>query len=208
VESRPSSPLSPSPSERKQAQPVEERERRGLFEPVLSACLVLNPRSQPLPSVLLKLGLNSLVSVFASSSSCQVTVYIKNKGPEAYQPEKYGSEIIVERNLSREGQGGYKIKSSKTKPYKTVSTKREELDRILDHLNIQVSLSAKKRFGPDEKRADDALASRDDRSTTQSTSSRKMLLELSSPSPTTRPNMRFVSLAISSSPILYPCNPS
>lgn len=67
-----------------------------------------------------------------------MTVTIKNKGFEAFQPEVYGDHIVVERNVFRDGKvaGGYKLKSDKTG--KVVSTKREDLDHILDHMNIQV----------------------------------------------------------------------
>lgn len=66
-----------------------------------------------------------------------MTVTLKNQGFEAYHHDIYGDHIIVERLVYREGgAGGYKIKSEKTG--KIVSTKREELDKILDHMNIQV----------------------------------------------------------------------
>lgn len=63
---------------------------------------------------------------------------IKNKGFEAYREDLYGDSIVVERNVFRDGKvsGGYKIKSGKTN--KTISTKRDDLDAILDHMNIQV----------------------------------------------------------------------
>jgi hypothetical protein len=74
----------------------------------------------------------------SASSACRVTVTIKNKGFEAFRADLYGESIIVERNVFRDGKvsGGYKIKSGLTG--KIVSTKRDDLDAILDHMNIQV----------------------------------------------------------------------
>ncbi|KAL7417414.1 hypothetical protein BDY24DRAFT_374788 [Mrakia frigida] len=71
-----------------------------------------------------------------------VTVHLKNQGPEAYRHDVYGDEIIVARAIHRTGAAStYKIKSSlgpKGKEKKTISSKRDELDRVLDHMNIQV----------------------------------------------------------------------
>ena len=68
-------------------------------------------------------------------SWAEVTVSIKNEGDDAYKPEVYGRSIIITRNFTKSGSSSYKIKS---KDGKTVSTKKEELARILDHMNIQV----------------------------------------------------------------------
>lgn len=65
----------------------------------------------------------------------QVTVKIINKGTDAYKPDVYGEFIMVERRISKNGSSGYKIKTSGGK---TVSTKREELIAICDHMSIQV----------------------------------------------------------------------
>jgi hypothetical protein len=75
-----------------------------------------------------------------------VTVHIKNTGPEAYRHDEYGDEIVVQRDFHRTGAAsGYKIQSTrkgkKQRDWRTVSTKREELNKILDHMNIQVSLA-------------------------------------------------------------------
>jgi structural maintenance of chromosomes protein 6 len=65
----------------------------------------------------------------------QVIVKISNKGSDAYRPDLYGESIIIERRISKDGASGYKIKSASGK---TVSTKREELTAICDHMSIQV----------------------------------------------------------------------
>ena len=41
-----------------------------------------------------------------------VTVKLQNKGPDAFKPEVYGTSIIIERELTKEGATSYKIKSS------------------------------------------------------------------------------------------------
>jgi structural maintenance of chromosomes protein 6 len=47
----------------------------------------------------------------------------------------FGDVIAIERRFSKDGGSGYKIKS---KSGQTISTKREDLDEILDHFNLQV----------------------------------------------------------------------
>ncbi|RKO86787.1 P-loop containing nucleoside triphosphate hydrolase protein, partial [Blyttiomyces helicus] len=68
------------------------------------------------------------------ATSGQVTVKLRNKGQDAYKPEVYGDVIAVERNLVMEGSGSYKIRSAKGV---VISTKRDELINICDHLRIQ-----------------------------------------------------------------------
>ena len=43
--------------------------------------------------------------------------------------------IIVERRINKDGGSGYKLKSSKGV---VISTKREDLNALLDHFNIQI----------------------------------------------------------------------
>ena len=64
-----------------------------------------------------------------------MTVVLKNQGEEAYRPQDYGKSIIITRRFTKEGSSSYKIKS---KDGRVVSTKREELSAICDHMNIQV----------------------------------------------------------------------
>jgi len=44
--------------------------------------------------------------------SAEVRVTLRNIGREAYRPEVYGSSIVVERLISNDGTGSYKIKSN------------------------------------------------------------------------------------------------
>ncbi|KAJ3044118.1 Structural maintenance of chromosomes protein 6 [Rhizophlyctis rosea] len=62
-----------------------------------------------------------------------VTVRIRNKGTEAYKPHEYGDFIEIERRINREGQNSYKISSADGR---TISTKKEELVEICNHMAI------------------------------------------------------------------------
>jgi structural maintenance of chromosomes protein 6 len=68
-------------------------------------------------------------------SMAEVSISIKNQGDEAFKPDIYGDSIIVTRRFTKEGSSSYKIKSADGK---LVSTKRDELSAICDHMNIQV----------------------------------------------------------------------
>ena len=68
-------------------------------------------------------------------SAGEVAIHLKNQGEEAYKHDLYGDSIVITRRFTREGSSSYKIKS---KDGKLVSTKREELSAICDHMNIQV----------------------------------------------------------------------
>jgi hypothetical protein len=100
--------------------------------------LVVDQVSNP-SSVKVNRMYSSLASMFTVlnklSSVAEVTVRIKNQGDEAYRPQDYGKSIIITRKFTKEGSTTWKIKS---KDGKVVSTKKEELARICDHMNIQV----------------------------------------------------------------------
>lgn len=64
-----------------------------------------------------------------------MTITIKNQGEEAYKPKEYGKSILITRRFSKEGSSTWKIQS---KDGKTISTKKDELAAICDHMNIQV----------------------------------------------------------------------
>jgi chromosome segregation ATPase len=63
-----------------------------------------------------------------------VAVKIKNNGDMAYQPNDYGKSIIVERHFTQTG-SGFKIKNAQGK---TMSTKRAELENIVDFFALQL----------------------------------------------------------------------
>ncbi|KAI8939595.1 hypothetical protein NX059_003359 [Plenodomus lindquistii] len=64
-----------------------------------------------------------------------VTVRIKNQGQLAYKPLQYGKSIIVERHFNRSGTSGFKLKDQSGR---VVSTKKAELEDILDAFSMQI----------------------------------------------------------------------
>ena len=60
---------------------------------------------------------------------------IKNQGQSAYKHEEYGDHIIVERQFSRSGASGFKIKSSTGR---IITTKKMDLDDICDNFALQI----------------------------------------------------------------------
>jgi chromosome segregation ATPase len=78
-------------------------------------------------------NLKSLIKEGKDHSS--VLVRIKNQGTLAYKPLQYGTSIIVERHFSRSGTSGFKLKDYAGK---IVSTKKSELEDILDAFSMQI----------------------------------------------------------------------
>lgn len=64
-----------------------------------------------------------------------LVVRIKNAGSDAYQPEIYGDTIIVERNFSKNGTSGFKIKSSAGL---VVASTKQEVDEITEWYAMQI----------------------------------------------------------------------
>ncbi|KAF5369472.1 hypothetical protein D9758_002614 [Tetrapyrgos nigripes] len=66
----------------------------------------------------------------------EITISLKNQGQEAFKPEEYGKSILITRRFTRDGSSTWKIRNHDGK--KVISTKRNELAAICDHMNIQV----------------------------------------------------------------------
>ncbi|PYH41146.1 DNA repair protein SMC6 [Aspergillus saccharolyticus JOP 1030-1] len=66
--------------------------------------------------------------------SATIVVRIKNQGDGAYMPDDYGKSIVIERYFSKNGTSGFKIKSESGR---IVSTKKTELDSIIDYFTLQ-----------------------------------------------------------------------
>lgn len=65
-----------------------------------------------------------------------LSVSIKNQGESAYKHDIYGDTIVVERHFARKGNvSGFKIKSSTGS---LISTKRQEVDEIVEYFALQV----------------------------------------------------------------------
>jgi len=46
-----------------------------------------------------------------ASSYAQVSIKLRNRGHDAYKPKEYGQSITVERRITSDGSGSYKLKS-------------------------------------------------------------------------------------------------
>ncbi|TRM64138.1 hypothetical protein BD626DRAFT_401409 [Schizophyllum amplum] len=68
-------------------------------------------------------------------SVAEVSIMLKNQGDEAYKPREYGKSIVITRRFTKDGNSSWKIKS---KDGRVVSTKKDELSAICDHMGIQV----------------------------------------------------------------------
>lgn len=64
-----------------------------------------------------------------------LSVKIKNRGESAYQPEVYGSSIVVERHFARSGTSNFKLKSAQGR---LISTKKADLEEICDYFALQI----------------------------------------------------------------------
>lgn len=70
------------------------------------------------------------------TDSAMLGVKIKNTGENAYKHAEYGDSIIVERHFTRGGTSGFKLKTGDGK--NTISTKKADLDDILDYFGLQM----------------------------------------------------------------------
>lgn len=64
-----------------------------------------------------------------------VTCDLKNKGRNAFRNDLYGDTISVERSFTSSGASGFKIRNASGKP---ISTKKGDLEEILDHYCLQI----------------------------------------------------------------------
>lgn len=78
-------------------------------------------------------SLKSLIKEGCDSAT--LAVKIKNQGDGAYKPDLYGRSITVERNFTRVGTSGFKLKNAEDK---LMSTKKADLDDILDFFAFQL----------------------------------------------------------------------
>lgn len=80
-------------------------------------------------------GANMKSLIKEGTDNATLAVKIKNRGDGAYKPELYGTSITVERNFTRAGTSGFKLKNQHDK---IVSTKKADLDDILDFFAFQL----------------------------------------------------------------------
>ncbi|XP_059153148.1 structural maintenance of chromosomes protein 6-like [Physella acuta] len=67
--------------------------------------------------------------------SAWVEVTLNNRGMDSYKHDVYGDSITIRRKFTCDGVSGYSILSDSGQ---VISSKRDEVQRITDHLNIQV----------------------------------------------------------------------
>ncbi|KAI8049825.1 P-loop containing nucleoside triphosphate hydrolase protein [Syncephalis plumigaleata] len=79
-------------------------------------------------------NLRSLIREGASAA--EIVIRLRNRGADAFRPEQFGSEILVERRISRDTANQYRLRNGDT--HAVVSTKREDLIAMCDHMGIQV----------------------------------------------------------------------
>ncbi|WAR24321.1 SMC6-like protein [Mya arenaria] len=77
--------------------------------------------------------------ILTGKQTAEVEIKLRNQGPDAFQPDLYGPSVIVNRKFNNSGSSEYKLKSSDGR---VISTKKEELSRLLDQFNIQFFLKA------------------------------------------------------------------
>lgn len=108
----------------------EERQILPVVEVVSSLSFVRAKRKMPPP-------LYHMLQTddFQISSAAEVSLQLKNRGMEAFRHKDYGDSIIINRKFTAEGSSTWKIKS---KDGRVISTKRDELSKICDHMNIQI----------------------------------------------------------------------
>uniref|UniRef100_UPI00398F0083 structural maintenance of chromosomes protein 6-like n=1 Tax=Pristiophorus japonicus TaxID=55135 RepID=UPI00398F0083 len=68
-------------------------------------------------------------------SSARISITLRNRGLDAFKPKLYGKTITVEQLISGQGTRQYRLKS---KSGRIISTKKAELNMILDQFNIEV----------------------------------------------------------------------
>lgn len=79
-------------------------------------------------------GLKSFIR--EGQTRAKIILRIKNEGPEAYKHDQYGDSIVIERMFTKDGSSSWKILDATGK--NIISTKRDELSAICDHMNVQV----------------------------------------------------------------------
>ncbi|KAI8880239.1 P-loop containing nucleoside triphosphate hydrolase protein [Backusella circina FSU 941] len=79
-------------------------------------------------------NLGSLIK--EGTDSALVIIYLTNRGDSPFRPDIYPDHIRIERRINKDGGSGYKIKNASNR---VISTKREDLVAICDHMALLVS---------------------------------------------------------------------
>ncbi|KAJ2550115.1 Structural maintenance of chromosomes protein 6 [Coemansia sp. RSA 1933] len=77
--------------------------------------------------------------VRAGQSRAIIRIQLRNRGPDAYQPERYGDSIIIERCIYSSGSTASQYKVKNGSSGEIVSKKKEDVEAISDYMAIQVN---------------------------------------------------------------------
>ncbi|EEB07460.1 Smc5-6 complex SMC subunit Smc6 [Schizosaccharomyces japonicus yFS275] len=80
-------------------------------------------------------GANLKTLIKEGRSQARVSIVISNRGPEAFRHDVYGNFITIERTVRRDSANDLKIRAQDGT---VVSTRKEELDDICDHMGLQI----------------------------------------------------------------------
>jgi structural maintenance of chromosomes protein 6 len=67
--------------------------------------------------------------------NASLIIKIKNQGVDAYQPDVYGQTIILERNFSKTGTSGFKLKGASGR---LVSNKKADVEEVIEYFQMQI----------------------------------------------------------------------
>ena len=78
---------------------------------------------------------NAKTFIKTNKDRAEIMITVTNEGGDAFKPDLYGKRITIERRISKEGVSTYKMKDSTGR---LVSSKKEELNNMIEQFNIQV----------------------------------------------------------------------
>ena len=78
------------------------------------------------------------------TATAKVEVTLLNGGTDAFRPGEYGGKITVQRTFDASGKNSYKLLGESGR---VVSTKKKDLEAMLDRLNVQVSQGVQQTLG-------------------------------------------------------------
>lgn len=76
-------------------------------------------------------SLDSLIKEGFSQAEVAVSIFNGNDAATAHRYSDYGSSIVVERTIRRDGQHGFRVKNGTTG--RTIESKREDVVAVCDH---------------------------------------------------------------------------
>ena len=100
----------------------------GLLTPIFS-CQVLGVRARDTGR-----ATNQAAFIKAGCPEATITITLWNEGPEAYAPDIFGTEIIIERRIGKTA--SYAIKTAHGRK---IGHRREDLDAVLEALQINAA---------------------------------------------------------------------